>query len=310
MPHVPLLEPVAVHPRVCGERPKRSASPFAAVGSSPRVRGTRRPWCRSSNPRRFIPACAGNALIAGEGHFSLPVHPRVCGERFGLTFSDDSAGGSSPRVRGTRYSLRVGPDWRRFIPACAGNASIHARQSARCSVHPRVCGERNDTSTWTARHRGSSPRVRGTPRSGGRGEDVMRFIPACAGNASMNSSRNSISSVHPRVCGERRRTLSGSCNLLGSSPRVRGTLAAVLQKRLAIRFIPACAGNASQGSARLFISPVHPRVCGERFQHPQFGFAHAGSSPRVRGTLPPERPEPLPLRFIPACAGNALRGSH
>ena len=49
---------------------------------------------------------------------------------------------------------------------------------------------------------GSSPRVRGTaPLRPGRPADP-RFIPACAGNSSCDSSQTHGCAVHPRVCGE------------------------------------------------------------------------------------------------------------
>ena len=55
----------AVHPRVCGERLRRSGVRDIPIGSSPRVRGT--PAFTLSPPHcsRFIPACAGNAPEPG-----------------------------------------------------------------------------------------------------------------------------------------------------------------------------------------------------------------------------------------------------
>ena len=72
----------------------------------------------------------------------------------------------------------------------------------------------------------------------------------------------------------------------------------------AVRFIPACAGNTTNGTGGTSATTVHPRVCGEHGggrRGPQRG---PGSSPRVRGT---RRRRPVPAvetRFIPACAGN------
>ncbi len=93
----------------------------------------------------------------------------------------------------------------------------------------------------------------------------------------------------------------------GSSPRARGTRATVGLRRAGWRFIPAGAGNTSEGMSERALSPVHPRGRGE---HPLCAFTHAsrvGSSPRARGT----RPYPIPplsrTRFIPAGAGNTNR---
>ena len=134
---------------------------------------------------------------------------------------------------------------------------------------------------------GSSPRVRGTLTRARCSDGRSRFIPACAGNSTERIRIMLLWPVHPRVCGElppARRLVLGA---FGSSPRVRGTLAAVAKAPSAARFIPACAGNS-----------VRPLAA--RFRRP-------GSSPRVRGT--PRRfarPRPTP-RFIPACAGNSSR---
>ena len=133
------------------------------TGSSPRVRGT--PHLIEFfiyNPR-FIPACAGNAALFREFMVRLPVHPRVCGERTAHTYRVIFAAGSSPRVRGTRKMLASRLPERRFIPACAGNASCCGATYVLLSVHPRVCGERSKNSKAKGRTTGSSPRVRGTP---------------------------------------------------------------------------------------------------------------------------------------------------
>ncbi len=55
--------------------------------------------------------------------------------------------------------------------------------------------------------------------------------------------------------------------------------------------------------------PVHPRVCGERKKEVDENVDEYGSSPRVRGTHALVVALVALPRFIPACAGNALRGS-
>ena len=172
-----------VHPRVCGEL-YSSARPWRGFpGSSPRVRGTLRPRRSSMMAGRFIPACAGNSSPVQRSQTPTAVHPRVCGELPCRTRSRIVAGGSSPRVRGTRCRRAAARRAARFIPACAGNSLALA--------------------LWPDGHRGSSPRVRGTRPSDVVGGRAGRFIPACAGN-----------STHPCF---------SICAICGSSPRVRGT---------------------------------------------------------------------------------------
>jgi len=137
----------------------------------------------------------------------------------------------------------------------------------------------------------------------------LRFIPACAGNAIPSARRRNPSPVHPRVCGERDFALLGRRNLNGSSPRVRGTPVCAQYWSDCERFIPACAGNAIPHGWAAKIQPVHPRVCGERAVNSAIAGLGHGSSPRVRGTRIRSCRRSFQPRFIPACAGNAMKSS-
>ena len=136
-----------------------------------------------------------------------------------------------------------------------------------------------------------------------------RFIPACAGNTPWQPPGEGYPPVHPRVCGEHRGGGAVAGQGAGSSPRVRGTLAALLAEFGIGRFIPACAGNTSCLQFGITPPPVHPRVCGEHTVRPPSRSMAIGSSPRVRGTLTDGDGEAVRLRFIPACAGNTPRSS-
>ncbi len=151
--------------------------------------------------------------------------------------------------------------------------------------------------------------MRGTPRLPGAGRRTLRFIPACAGNADLMGVIDQFPSVHPRVCGERNQRANLACDHAGSSPRVRGTLTNEETRFVLLRFIPACAGNASTVVVGIVGSSVHPRVCGEREGRELAANGEVGSSPRVRGTLLRSASAWGLRRFIPACAGNARTGS-
>ena len=269
------------------------------------MRGTRKAQTLADAKRRFIPACAGNAATSHLAQIAVSVHPRVCGERAPAEHTFNASIGSSPRVRGTPRRPLITGQVLRFIPACAGNASDARSTASAAAVHPRVCGERNLRISAFSAVRGSSPRVRGTRPVNWPDLTCYRFIPACAGNASIASTPAKIIPVHPRVCGERR-ILSTRCGqTLGSSPRVRGTQNLLSTQHMPGRFIPACAGNAQPIAVPIMATAVHPRVCGERVG---FVFARAvifGSSPRVRGTRQESLDCGCLTRFIPACAGNA-----
>ena len=110
--------------------------------------------------------------------------------------------------------------------------------------------------------------------------------PRVCGDACADAASKSANPVHPRVCGERIDPRAWTTEYDGSSPRVRGTH----RKRQRV----------------LQASAVHPRVCGERHHEPLRHFLDGGSSPRVRGTLCGPITIGFSLRFIPACAGNAV----
>ena len=114
-----LLE--SVHPRPCGEHPRSLQRSTAFIGSSPPVRGTLyRPHLRGSD-ERFIPARAGNTSPIFQRRCARAVHPRPCGEHTEGLSGSSTPIGSSPPVRGTRFSCTCPPAPARFIPARAGN---------------------------------------------------------------------------------------------------------------------------------------------------------------------------------------------
>ena len=111
-----------VHPRMRGERVISLRYDGFKGGSSPHARGT--PFCTDIqvSPRRFIPACAGNAHQRSWIGRSSTVHPRMRGERVVNPLFPESDIGSSPHARGTLTATVDCTTFDRFIPACAGNA--------------------------------------------------------------------------------------------------------------------------------------------------------------------------------------------
>ncbi len=135
----------AVHPRVCGEHFKGGPWQAVAIGSSPRMRGTR--WGERGRHRcaRFIPAYAGNTIAPLSLGAPSPVHPRVCGEHGCERIFRLLRRGSSPRMRGTLRNSVVEDEISRFIPAYAGNTSPWPASVDSTPVHPRVCGEHSSS---------------------------------------------------------------------------------------------------------------------------------------------------------------------
>jgi len=69
-----------VHPHVCGECARGSASMSPVAGSPPRVWGMRVRRVCPVLQQRFTPTCVGNAAQAGSRCRHDSVHPHVCGE--------------------------------------------------------------------------------------------------------------------------------------------------------------------------------------------------------------------------------------
>ena len=114
-------------------------------------------------------------------------------------------------------------------------------------------------------------------------------------------------SVHPRMRGEHHWIRPFRRPYTGSSPHARGTLGDPRGHRVALRFIPACAGNTPASFGPQGACPVHPRMRGEHRVRRSFIAVSFGSSPHARGTRGHFNAALVAKRFIPACAGNTRR---
>ncbi len=110
--------------------------------------------------------------------------------------------------------------------------------------------------------------------------------------------------VYPRWRGELDRTASVVSSGSGLSPLARGTPVFANLWTIAIRFIPAGAGNTGARNTKPCICSVYPRWRGEHWLCNSSTHDHVGLSPLARGTLPYRLPDIIFLRFIPAGAGN------
>ena len=211
------------HPRVCGEHVNANTTQLNIQGSSPRMRGThsanslRNPWSG------IIPAYAGNTSHQHAERRSAWDHPRVCGEHHGSGLYSGCAAGSSPRMRGTHRRGTRSETAQGIIPAYAGNTSQCAALRALLRDHPRVCGEHRSPVSW---------RIPPT-----------RIIPAYAGNTRFAQQICCVYRDHPRVCGEHIAFVPAITVVVGSSPRMRGTLHDWPIQVVVEGIIPAYAGN-------------------------------------------------------------------
>ena len=231
------------------------------------MRRTPRREVHTPIPMGIIPADAGNTCRPPFRPVSAWDHPRGCGEHPAPPNKADGTTGSSPRMRGTPMSPRVGSWIERIIPADAGNTKGRTAGCRTRPDHPRGCGEHMMRRSGVSLIRGSSPRMRGTPGLAGVVNPYDRIIPADAGNTNGRRVATSRCPDHPRGCGEHKLAAGLTTTALGSSPRIRGTLDGHNQFGDGTGIIPADAGNTS-GSCNTRTCPAdHPRGCGE---HPVY----------------------------------------
>ncbi len=153
------------------------------------------------------------------------------------------------------------------------------------TVHPRLRGELASCKCVCSHEHGSSPLTRGTPGSNVRPKDVLRFIPAYAGNSQDTHLVRDLPSVHPRLRGELTIRISMVICTSGSSPLTRGTL--------------------NDSPYKALTRTVHPRLRGELLNGAPLSQDQGGSSPLTRGTQKTAAEGCRNKRFIPAYAGNS-----
>ncbi len=132
----------------------------------------------------------------------------------------------------------------------------------------------------------------------------LRIIPAHAGKSVLR--RNYTISVgdHPRSCGEKTKKPLNSKSRTGSSPLMRGKVSFECADSLGVRIIPAHAGKSMSYLRQYRVIRDHPRSCGEKCRPCTTADRPLGSSPLMRGKVPPmyhSRPAP---GIIPAHAGK------
>ena len=273
------------HPRGCGEKMCRRATPSRGLGSSPRVRGK---------------ADESAGLPGDEGD-----HPRGCGEKDSAPSTPKAAAGSSPRVRGKapRRGGRLRPQ--RIIPAGAGKRVALGDGLRGAEDHPRGCGEKTTGAHLLANVGGSSPRVRGKVAAFLRSRGIWGIIPAGAGKSDNGIPQFDRVEDHPRGCGEKCGMPGTAPPGEGSSPRVRGKGLPGGDPPRRRGIIPAGAGKSALVSPKAGWKRDHPRGCGEKVNPRLWPIWLQGSSPRVRGKGGVSARSLWPVGIIPAGAGKS-----
>ena len=129
----------------------------------------------------ITPAYAGKSFITMSHSLLQEDHPRLCGEKAVLASRFFRVWGSPPPMRGKAVCpcfFQLGDG---ITPAYAGKSGDTVLCSLLHEDHPRLCGEKTDTSRKTTRLAGSPPPMRGKARSYFCWFSYVRITPAYAG---------------------------------------------------------------------------------------------------------------------------------
>ncbi len=215
-----------------------------------------------------------------------------------------SSRGRSPRVRGRRPGCHRAARPAGSIPAGAGETRTIPRGSSPGRVDPRGCGGDRRAVRLSSSHQGRSPRVRGRLPALKASMTTPGSIPAGAGETNRHGGVIDVFEVDPRGCGGDRHAVYGFERLRGRSPRVRGRPTRLCGSSVALRSIPAGAGETGVTGGRCVRRRVDPRGCGGDAGVLGTTRPVDGRSPRVRGRrYPPEDRRGGP-GSIPAGAGE------
>ena len=257
----------------------------------------------------LIPTRAGSTPIGQWFQCQSSAHPRSRGEHDLNHIQTDNAFGSSPLARGTPEGTKVTATLPRLIPACAGNTVIAAASITSFSAHPRSRGEHRYASATERWPLGSSPLARGTSQGSHRWPEMVRLIPARAGDTEQARSKTRQTRAHPRLRGEHGPMVSSLVRSCGSSPLTRGARGTVRGAALGHRLIPAHAGSTVRLGNRHAVPAAHPRSRGEHSGGLPRLMMSPGSSPLTRGAQITASRFFTTIRLIPAHAGSTwIRG--
>ena len=240
------------HPRACGAHQVKIITEEIMLGSSPRMRGSRKVKIIVIKNDGIIPAHAGLTAGALTSESTSRDHPRACGAHQNPYNQTDCLPGSSPRMRGSQGPQAARHRHDGIIPAHAGLTTGDRPTVTRARDHPRACGAHNPVPANGRVGGGSSPRMRGSRFRYGFETIHFGIIPAHAGLTRFSRKVNQCFRDHPRACGAHKpKTIKGK-EKMGSSPRMRGSLSRKVRFENSFGIIPAHAGLTNFRKPSLF----------------------------------------------------------
>ena len=133
--------------------------------------------------RGITPAYAGKSLISQAPDRSRQDHPRLCGEKYLVSYHTVGAAGSPPPMRGKVTEAETVTKEDRITPAYAGKSSGNGNTDSRRQDHPRLCGEKDFDVLHIPGMGGSPPPMRGKGTDRAEGIADTGITPAYAGKS-------------------------------------------------------------------------------------------------------------------------------
>ena len=190
-----------------------------------------------------------------------------------------------------------------IIPAHAGLTLVNQAGQRHGRDHPRACGAHQVVRIIAVRRPGSSPRMRGSLLIPQIIMILAGIIPAHAGLTDFLDSLFDSQWDHPRACGAHDPVIATIAEVLGSSPRMRGSPWRWYFIVIRLGIIPAHAGLTWESRTTNCSSRDHPRACGAHVLALADFESRWGSSPRMRGSQARTHAEHGAPGIIPAHAG-------
>ena len=254
-------------------------------GSPPRGRGKATDSIDLYVTSRITPAWAGKRSTALWPGVTAWDHPRVGGEKLDFATTPVRTLGSPPRGRGKAPPVKMKPSTPRITPAWAGKRGQYRRPGRAHRDHPRVGGEKYNSSVERNHKRGSPPRGRGKVGFLPAQSLDIGITPAWAGKSISKRPGPHGAGDHPRVGGEKPPFTPG----LALPPRIT----------------PAWAGKSCMSRWSRGPGGDHPRVGGEKLAFPAILARELGSPPRGRGKVMLFTLLPTGRGITPAWAGKS-----
>ena len=151
--------------------------------------------------------------------------------------------------------------------------------------HPHACGDKRYRVNESIQDEGSSPRVWGQVCKVCSKLNEVRIIPTRVGTSDTFSSDTPQGRDHPHACGDKMPNIVFAVQVLGSSPRVWGQVAQVLNASWDKRIIPTRVGTRESTKAHPSKLEDHPHACGDKQLSTTAHTRRSGSSPRVWGQV-------------------------